>query len=100
MSRVKNKLTVRTVETKKVQGYYSDGGNLYLRVNEGLTKSWAFIYAKNGKRTEMGLGSIDNVTLEQARTKATELRKQIANGIDPLAERNQQANAGYKKLKL
>jgi integrase len=90
MSRVKNKLTARTVETKKAPGYYSDGGNLYLRVSSNLTKTWAFYYKKEGKRTEMGLGSVSNVTLEQARKKATELRKQLANGIDPLSERQRQ----------
>lgn len=90
MSRVKNKLTARTVETRKTPGYYSDGGNLYLRVSSNLTKTWAFYYKKEGKRTEMGLGSVSNVTLEQAREKATELRKQLANGIDPLSEKQRQ----------
>ncbi len=51
-----------------------------------------FIYVKGGKRTEMGLGSIPDVTLEQAREKATLLRKQLANGIEPLAEKRQQEN--------
>jgi len=92
MSRIKNKLTARTVETKKAPGYYSDGGNLYLRVSQNLTKTWAFYYKKDGKRTEMGLGSFGNVSLEQAREKAAELRKQIANGIDPISERQRQAN--------
>jgi integrase len=90
MSRIKNKLTARTVETKKAPGYYSDGGNLYLRVSSNLTKTWAFYYKKDGKRTEMGLGSVSNVTLEQAREKASELRKQLANGIDPLSEKQRQ----------
>lgn len=90
MSRVKNKLTARTVETKKTPGYYSDGGNLYLRVSSNLTKTWAFYYKKDGKRTEMGLGSCGNISLEQAREKAAELRKQIAAGIDPLGERQRQ----------
>jgi len=92
MSRIKNKLTARTVETKKAPGYYSDGGNLYLRVTKSLSKTWAFYYKKDGKRTEMGLGSFGNVSLEQAREKAEELRKQIANGIDPISERQRQAN--------
>lgn len=92
MSRIKNKLTARTVETKKTQGYYSDGGNLYLRVSQNLTKTWAFYYKRDGKRTEMGLGSVGNVTLEQARDIADTLRKQLASGITPLIERQRQAN--------
>lgn len=92
MSRIKNKLTARTVETKKAPGYYSDGGNLYLRITKSLNKTWAFYYKKDGKRTEMGLGSFSTVSLEQAREKAAELRRQIANGIDPLSERQQQEN--------
>jgi integrase len=40
----------------------------------------------------MGLGSVDNVSLEQARKKATRVRKQLANGIEPLAEKKQQEN--------
>lgn len=87
MSRIKNRLTTRSVESKKVKGYYADGGNLYLRVTKSQTKSWIFYYVKNGVRTEMGLGSIANVTLEQARERAAELRKQLANGCEPLAEK-------------
>ncbi len=83
-------MTVRTVETKKIPGYYSDGGNLYLRVSSNLTKTWAFYYKKDGKRTEMGLGSFSNVSLEQAREKAAELRKQLSIGIDPLSEKQHQ----------
>jgi len=98
MSRVKNKLTARTVETKKVQGYFADGGNLYLRITESLTKGWVFIYVRNGKRTEMGLGSVSNLTLEQAREKATDLRKQLSNGIELLTEKRQQENE--RKLQI
>ena len=87
---IKNRLTARTVETKKTPGYYSDGGSLYLRITPNLTKSWAFIYRKADKRTEIGLGSIGNVTLEQARDKADILRKQLASGIDPISEKQQQ----------
>jgi len=89
---IKNKLTARGVETKKIPGYYSDGGNLYLRVSRNLTKTWAFYYKKEGKRTEMGLGSISDMTLEQARDKAESLRKQLKSGIAPLIERQRQAN--------
>jgi len=89
---IKNKLTARTVETKKTEGYYSDGGNLYLRITLNKTKSWMFIYRKDKKRTEIGLGSVELVTLEEAREKANTLRKQITNGIDPLTEKQRLDN--------
>lgn len=88
MARVKNKLTVKFVEGKRKAGYYSDGGGLYLRVTKTLNKSWAFYYKKpDGKRTELSLGNIETVSLEQARNKAHELRLQLAAGIDPIAQR-------------
>ena len=77
---------------KKTPGYYSDGGNLYLRVSQNLTKTWAFYYKKEGKHTEMGLGSISDMSLEQARDKADNLRKQLKSGIAPLIEKQRQAN--------
>ncbi|MEQ1638800.1 MAG: integrase arm-type DNA-binding domain-containing protein [Methylococcales bacterium] len=90
MSRIKNKLTVKRVEHLKIPGYYSDGDNLYLRVSGTLSKSWAFVYKKDGKRTEMGLGSFPDVTLENARDKAEEPRKTLKAGIDPLQDKRQQ----------
>lgn len=93
MSRTRNKLTARTVETKRQPGYFSDGGNLYLRVTKALSKSWAFYYTKEGRRVELGLGAVTEVTLEEARHKAHELRKLIAAGVDPLKEKQRQLEA-------
>lgn len=93
MSRIRNKLTARTVETKRQPGYFSDGGNLYLRVTKSLSKSWAFYYTKEGRRVEMGLGAVTEVTLEEARQKAHDLRKLIAAGFDPLKEKQRQLEA-------
>ncbi len=95
---IKNKLTARGVETKKTPGYYADGGNLYLRISQNLTKTWAFYYKKDGKRTEMGLGSISDMTLEQARDKADSLRKQLKSGIIPLIEKQRQASENKAQI--
>lgn len=92
MSRIKNRLTARTVESKKVPGYYPDGGNLYLRVSKNLTKTWAFYYKRDGKRTEMGLGSVADMTLEEARDERDKLLKQLRSGIDPLHEKQRLAH--------
>lgn len=87
-----NKLSARFAETAKEPGRYSDGGNLYLVVESGGSKRWAFIYrwkvpgtAGAGKLREMGLGSYATVTLARAREKASKARELIDRGIDPIA---------------
>ena len=93
------KLTTRTVEAKKVAGYYSDGDRLYLKVTPTLTKSWVFIYRLGKKRTELGLGAIADVSLVEARDGtfdndgkllkdgAAQLNKLLKVGINPFTER-------------
>lgn len=39
-------------------GRYADGENLYLRVRDGGSCSWAFIAVTDGKKTEVSLGSV------------------------------------------
>ena len=54
--RTKNKLTARFVETVKKPGRHSDGGGLYLNVTKTGAKSWVFMWKRDGRRREMGLG--------------------------------------------
>jgi len=87
-------LTARTVESAK-QGRHADGGGLYLNVAP-TRKSWVFVYVRNGRRREMGFGPVASVSLAEARRKAEEARRQLADGIDPLdakkaAEREKRA---------
>jgi integrase len=58
-------------------GRYSDGGNLYLVVDEGGSKRWVFLYRWHGKQIEAGGGSISKVTLKQARDWASEGRAML-----------------------
>lgn len=89
-----HRLTARTVESAK-QGRLADGGGLYLNV-ASTRKSWVFVYVRNGRRREMGFGPVASVSLAEARRKAEEARRQLADGVDPLeakkaAEREQAA---------
>jgi integrase len=73
----------------KEPGYYCDGAGLYLQIAKGGSKSWVFRYTVNGKAREMGLGSCATFTLAEARKRATEQRKKLSDGIDPIeAKRN------------
>jgi integrase len=68
----------------------ADGAGLYLQVTRsgnGLNKNWIFRYELDGERHDLGLGPLHTVTLSEARRRATELRLQILDGIDPMQER-------------
>src|SRR5271169_6603546 len=86
--RRQNLLTARTIETAKKPGRYSDGNGLYLVVRPGGSKQWAFLYRRDGKLKEMGLGSpLKGVTLVMARGLRDEARMLMARGADPLESR-------------
>src|SRR5271168_985119 len=88
--RKQNLLTARTIETAKKPGRYSDGNGLYLVVRGGGSKQWMFLYRREGKLKEMGLGSpLKGVTLADARGLRDETRAKMARGVDPLEARRQ-----------
>jgi integrase len=71
---------------------YADGGGLYLQVTPGnnghISKSWIFRFATaERKERYMGLGSLDAVSLAEAREKASECRKLRDQGKDPIETR-------------
>lgn len=94
-------LTALHIKTLEQPGTYAVGKppGLSLRVrpsqaadgNDRVVKQWVLRYMLNGKARTMGLGSYPDITLEQARKTAQELRShQIKlRGIDPLAEKAQ-----------
>jgi integrase len=73
-------------------GMYADGGCLYLQVTPArdgkrFNRSWIFRYRVNGRLRDMGLGSVDTLSLSEARERAREQRKQRLDGIDPIDAR-------------
>ncbi len=80
-------LTPRTVAATSKPGRFADGGGLYLLVGPTGSKSWVLRTLVNGKRRDMGLGSVTLVSLAEAREQAHHLRKVARSGGDPLATR-------------
>lgn len=78
---------------KKKPGRYADGGGLYLLVDPSGARRWILRTVIQGRRTDMGLGSLALVGLKEAREKAAGLRKLAREGGDPVAER-QRARVG------
>jgi len=92
MARAINKLTFIGISKQSKPGYYGDGGGLWLQVSRTanpahVSKSWIFRFTLRGKAQEMGFGPIHTVTLAEAREAATEARKQLLQGVNPIEHR-------------
>lgn len=82
---------------------FGDGDGLYLQIAPGAerdgqkreTKSWLFRYTLHGKAREMGLGPVGEppagVPLAEARKRAAAARAMLAEGRDPIEERQRGA---------
>ncbi|PZX19837.1 phage integrase family protein [Palleronia aestuarii] len=80
------KLTAIAVKNAPA-GKLFDGGGLAL-VKKGATGKWVFRYSHIGRRREMGLGPWPIVTLAAARKRRDEWAAVLADGRDPLSERD------------
>jgi integrase len=91
-------VTQRKTDRVKEPGRYRDGGvkGLYLKVTDTGAKSWMLRYERHGKEHFMGLGSASEFKLKEARERARAARQLLADGIDPLADR--QAKQAAAKL--
>lgn len=67
-------------------GRHPDGKGLYLLVSPTGGKSWVLRVQVDGKRKDYGLGSLDIVSLAEAREKAAEWRKLAKAGLNPSVE--------------
>ncbi len=84
------KLTALQVKNATKRGYLGDGDGLYLRITPTATKSWVFRYRNDGKLREHGLGSVNTLTLAEAREEALSCRKLRLQGLDPIVEKSRQ----------
>lgn len=66
---------------------------LYLRKREGRNPCWFFIYQVAGKRKDVSLGTLRDISLTQARAIADEYRHMIDKGIDPLQAKRERKQA-------
>lgn len=107
-------LTQTKVDRIRTLGRHGDGGGLYLQVQgepdvpgqspKPRSKSWLFRYERalrdeageiirkpNGRPKArehwLGLGSADTFNLEEARERARDIRKLLASGVDPMAQK-------------
>lgn len=82
-----------TLSAQKVKtagpGRHGDGRGLFLYVKPSGARSWILRYQIKGRRRDLGLGAFPDVSLAMARDRATEARRLIAEGEDPIAKKQQ-----------
>lgn len=111
MTRSRHKLTAKSLAAIKSPGKYSDGDGLYLIVSKRgdvVEKRWAFIYRRGTREKSIerhvGLGPARDVSLADARAKAAQCRRDVADGLDPKLRRMQidglhrRRSAGFQSL--
>lgn len=78
---------VRKTKPKDKPYKLTDEKGLYLQVMPTGGKLWRMNYRHDGKQKTVSFGAYPDVSLAQAREKRDEVRKKLADGIDPMAER-------------
>ena len=83
-------LTAKKVERTKTPGRYRDGKikGLLLQVSSAGAKSWVLRYERHGREHMMGLGSVADYNLKEARERARAARQLLGDGLDPLAAKH------------
>jgi integrase len=93
MTQTINRLTARKVETVKTPGYVSDGGGLFLQVGPTGSKSWVFVFRFANRSREMGLGSLERVSLAAARAERDRCNQMLRAHTDPIEHRKRERAA-------
>jgi len=86
-------LTALEIKNQKTAGMYADGNGLYLRVQESGAKSWIFRFQLDGKRREMGIGTLGDRSAVDARGEAARLATLVRSGVDPIVARQREKEA-------
>lgn len=90
--RMAGKLKPLDIERETRPGKYPDGDGLYLIVASATSKNWNYRYWKDGKQRWLGLGSLKDVSLKDARLARDAARLQVKGdrstpGVDIVLEK-------------
>ncbi len=92
-------MTIKITDSKVKSLKYKDiksmslGDRLNIKIDKNDNKYFFYLYALNGKRNTIGIGSYPSVSLKQARDEAFRYSQKLASGKDPKLEK---AKAKYQ----
>jgi integrase len=81
------KLSARKLAALKAGTKTADGGGLYAVSGPDGRVTWGFLFTINRRRRLMSLGQSPDVSLASARELATDARRKVWSGIDPIEDR-------------
>lgn len=99
MTRALNRLSAVGVKNAAA-GKHADGGGLWLHKRDDGGGQWVLRVTVHGRRREMGLGSIADVSLKDVRESAEKWRGVAQKGLDPIKERERERREAEKRLHL
>jgi hypothetical protein len=76
------KLKPLEVARQVTPGKYPDGDGLYLIVSSPTSRNWSYRYWIKGKERWHGLGSLQDLSLKDARIKRDAARQEVRAGVD------------------
>ena len=83
----------RTAKPQDKPYKLADGGGMFLLVNPSGSKWWRLKYRFAGKEKLLSLGTYPEIGLRDARDQREDMRRLLAAGIDPSADRKAQEEA-------
>ena len=86
------KLTAIGIRNLQQPGRYSDGNGLILDIGKSGRGSWIVRVQVDGRRRDIGLGSLSSLSLGQAREASAQIRRDAKAGIDVVAARKREQN--------
>lgn len=95
--RAGGKLTVRGIAALP-EGKHCDGAGLWLVKRDDGGGQWVLRVTVYGRRREMGLGSLADVSLREARDAADRARAVVRSGKDPIREREKDREDGIRNM--
>lgn len=98
------KLKPLDIERETRPGKYPDGDGLYLVVASATSKNWNYRYWKDSKQRWLGLGSLKDVSLKDARLARDAARLRVKGdrctfGVDIFTRRVREKRAAREEAK-
>jgi integrase len=84
------RLSAKQVDHLHKPGRHPDGDGLYLQITPTGVKSWVLRFERNGHERMLGLGTLRDFSLKEARERTRRARQLLADGVDPIEAKRAQ----------